>query len=92
VVTLFRDDGIKCYETSTEADGISISEANGKASMSLIFSEMPLMEGYYYFDVSLFDRSWEQVYDYRKRAAPFHVLGHRPGSGIFHPPHRWEES
>jgi lipopolysaccharide transport system ATP-binding protein len=92
VVTLYRDDGVKCYETSTQADGIFISEALGKASLSLIFSEMPLMEGYYFFDVSLYDQNWDQIFEYRNRAAPFHVLGYRPGSGVFHPPHRWEET
>jgi lipopolysaccharide transport system ATP-binding protein len=91
-VGLYREDGIRCYETSTQADNVFLEEVHGNGILTLDFSELSLMEGHYYLDVGIFHENWERAYEFRHRAAEFHVIGHTPGKGIFLPPHRWQTS
>ncbi|NWJ46826.1 MAG: ABC transporter ATP-binding protein [Chloroflexi bacterium] len=90
LVGLYREDGIKLYETSTEADNVSVGDIATDGSITLTFSELPLLEGHYYLDVGIFEQNWNRSYVYTSRISAFHVIGHTPGKGVFQPPHRWE--
>jgi lipopolysaccharide transport system ATP-binding protein len=91
MVGIFREDGLKCYESSTEADGVFLEAVEGAGSISLTYSALPLLRGSYWLGISVFDQNWEKAYDYRGQMAPFQVVGNVPGTGIFHPPHKWNE-
>lgn len=88
-VGIFQEDGTKCYEAVTEADGLYLDLVQGEGSLRLMFSELALMSGYYYIDVGVYAPNWEQTYDYRHKAANLTVHGATPGSGIFLAPHAW---
>ncbi|MEI7555587.1 ABC transporter ATP-binding protein [Candidatus Chlorohelix sp.] len=90
LVGLYREDGIKIYEASTEADNVSVGDVATNGGITLTFSELPLLEGYYYLDVGIFEQNWNRAYVYTSRISAFHVIGHTPGKGVFQPPHRWE--
>jgi len=89
MVGVFRDDGLKCYEASTDADNVSIETVEGAGTISITYSALPLMRGSYWLGISIFDQSWERAFDYRGQMAPFEVVGVAPGTGIFHVPHKW---
>ncbi len=89
MVGIFRDDGLKCYESSTEADGIFIETVEGTGFISINYAALPLLRGSYWLGVSIFDQHWETAYDYKGQMSPFEVVGTVPGTGIFHPPHKW---
>jgi lipopolysaccharide transport system ATP-binding protein len=90
MVGVFRDDGLKCYETSTEADNVYIEAVEGTGTVNLTFGSLSLMRGNYWLGVSIFDQNWDKAFDYRGQMAPFQVLGNTPGTGIFHTPHKWD--
>jgi len=91
-VGIFRDDGTKCYEAVTEADGLHLEEVRGAHTLTLSFPDLNLMKGSYYIDAGIYAHDWGQGYDYRHKAAGFTVNGETPGSGVFLAPHRWSST
>ncbi len=89
MIGIFREDGLKCYESSTEADGVFVEAVEGAGTISLTYSALPLMRGSYWLGISIFDKSWDTAFDFQGQKAPFEVVGAVPGTGIFHPPHKW---
>ena len=91
MVGIFREDGLKCYESSTEADGVFIDRVEGAGTFSISYASLPLMRGAYWLGISVYDESWDKAFDYKDQMAPFEVTGAIPGTGIFHPPHKWTQ-
>lgn len=90
MIGVFRDDGLKCYEASTDADSVFIETVEGKGALSLTFSALSLMRGSYWLGISVFNENWDHAFDYRGQMSPFEVVGVAPGTGIFHVPHKWD--
>jgi lipopolysaccharide transport system ATP-binding protein len=83
-------DGMVCYESTTEADGVRVGTVDGPVTVELEFERLDLLPGDYMLDVGIYRSDWEYAYDYHWHAYPLRVLGPRPDKGVFRPPHRWK--
>jgi lipopolysaccharide transport system ATP-binding protein len=90
VVSLHRvGDYAKVLEVSTEGDGVAIGRLDGPRTVTLRLDRIDAEPGSYRFDVGVFERNWEYVYDYRWHAYPFEILDGNVGFG---PARRWSTS
>jgi lipopolysaccharide transport system ATP-binding protein len=89
-VTLSREDGFVCYDTSTAAAGLTLPGIQGRGLVTLHLDRLDLIGGQYFVDVGVYERDWAYAYDYHWHVYP--LLIHPTGSdkGILRPPHRWE--
>jgi lipopolysaccharide transport system ATP-binding protein len=89
-VTIVRgDDGVVCYDTSTESDGVHVRSVDDGRTVRLVFQRLDLLPGTYHVDVGAYQPDWEYAYDYHWQAYPLRVTGARHGRGVFRAPHRW---
>lgn len=89
-VTLSREDGFVCYDTSTAAAGLTLPDIQGRGQVTLHLDRLDLIGGQYFVDIGVYERDWAYAYDYHWHVYP--LLIHSTGSdkGILRPPHRWE--
>lgn len=86
-VSLHRaDDFAKVLEVSTDGDGVGLGRLDAPRTVTLVLDRLDVEPGSYRFDVGVYERSWEYVYDYRWHAYPLEVVA--AGSG-FGPARRW---
>jgi lipopolysaccharide transport system ATP-binding protein len=83
-------DGVICYESSTESDGLRLGRLDGRLRVELSFDRLDLLPGEYRVDAGLYRADWEFAYDFHWQAYPLRVVGSRGDKGIFRPPHQWE--
>ncbi len=83
-------DGVICYESSTESDGLRLGTLDGRLRVELSFDRLDLLPGEYRLDAGLYRADWAFAYDFHWQAYPLRVVGSRRDKGIFRPPHRWE--
>jgi lipopolysaccharide transport system ATP-binding protein len=83
-------DGVICYESNTESDGVRLGSLDGRVRVELQFDRLDLLPGEYLLDAGLYRADWEFAYDFHWQAYPLNVVGSRGDQGIFRPPHRWE--
>jgi hypothetical protein len=91
-VSLLRNDGVMLYTTATTIEGVALREVEPNLYHTrIVFPEVPLMSGAYYFNISAGDQDAMQVYDVVERAEPFTVF--YPGSdfGLVKLRHYWPE-
>jgi lipopolysaccharide transport system ATP-binding protein len=89
-VTWLRDDGTVCYDTSTEAAGITISTLQGRGRITLHVDRLDLIGGQYYVDVGVYEKEWTYAYDYHWHVYPLRIFPTQGEKGIVRPPHHWE--
>jgi lipopolysaccharide transport system ATP-binding protein len=89
-VTISREDGFICYDTSTAATGISLPTVQGPGCIAFQMERLDLIGGQYYVDVGVYESDWAYAYDYHWHVYP--LLVHATGNekGVLRPPHRWE--
>lgn len=83
------DDATVCYDTNTQAEGITLGDLSGELTVSLAFERLDLIPGDYFVDVGVYERDWAHAYDYHWHAYQLRVSGPSPDSGVFRPPHEW---
>ena len=84
-------DGVICYESSTESDGLRLGgPSTARLRVELSFDRLDLLPGEYRLDAGLYRADWAFAYDFHWQAYPLRVVGSRRDKGIFRPPHRWE--
>ena len=83
-------DGVVCYDTSTESDGISLGAVDGDVDVRLRFDRLDLLPGDYVIDAGAYRPDWDYAYDFHWNAYPLRVVGARSEKGVFRPPHDWE--
>jgi len=88
-ISFARADGVRCYDTSTQADNISLAVINGRGTVRIVFDSLALLPGTYQFDVGIYRHDWAYPYDYHWQAYPLEVWSAGKDSGIFRPPHHW---
>jgi lipopolysaccharide transport system ATP-binding protein len=87
-VSLHRlEDLSKVLDVSTEGDGARVGLLEGERTISLTLDRLDIAPGEYRFDVGVYERSWEYVYDYHWRAYPLEVIA--PGGAGYGPARRW---
>jgi len=90
-VTLHRvSDGVVCYDTSTEGDGIRLGKVDRELEVRLRFDHLDLLPGDYVIDAGLYRPEWDYAYDFHWNAYPLRVVGSQSEKGVFRPPHDWE--
>ena len=89
-VTISREDGVTCYDTSTAAAGLSLPAIQGQGQLTLHLERLDLSGGQYYVDVGVCERDWTYAYDYHWHVYPLSVCPTGTEKGVLHPPHRWE--
>ncbi len=90
-VALVRNDGAHVYTTSTGIEGLPLKPtAPGKYRVRLVFPNLSLLSGGYYFNVVTSDQHNLQAYDIQERVQPFTVLHSEVDSGLVRLEHRWD--
>ncbi len=90
-VALVRNDGVHVYTTSTGIEGLRLKPTGpGKYRARLVFPNLGLLSGGYYFNVVTSDQHNLQAYDIQERLQPFTVLHPEVDSGLVRLQHRWD--
>jgi len=89
VVTIRREDGLVCYDTSTEAAGLRLPAVHGAGHIAFHVERLDLIGGQYHIDVGVFERQWAYAYDYHWHVYPLTVRPTGAEKGIVCPPHSW---
>jgi lipopolysaccharide transport system ATP-binding protein len=88
-VTITREDGLICCDTSTAGASLIPPTIHGRGRITLFLERLDLEGGQYYVDVGVYEAGWAYAYDYHWHVYP--LLIHAPGGhlGVLRPPHRW---
>lgn len=90
-VSISREDGLVCYETSTDQPGqLTIPTLQGEGQIRLCLDRLNLIGGAYYVDVGVYEGNWAYAYDYHWHVYPLHITATENQKGVLHSPHRWE--
>jgi lipopolysaccharide transport system ATP-binding protein len=90
VVTVSREDGQVCYDTSTAVAGHHLPTVRGPGRIAFHMERLDLIGAQYYVDVGVYEREWAYTYDYHWHVYPLIVRPTQGEKGILRPPHRWE--
>ena len=88
-LAIIRNDGIQCYGTSMNAEGIPHIELTEDGIMYVTFPSCHLLKGQYSIDISIVRRIGDMV-DYCTGFAAFEVFQGRRQNGVVFLPHEWE--
>lgn len=92
-VSISREDGFICYETSTDHsdnDHLAVPTLQGEGKIRLCLDQLPLIGDSYYVDVGIYERNWAYAYDYHWHVYPLHIIAPDSPKGVLYSPHRWE--
>jgi len=87
-IAIYRKDGLWCYGTNTEIDGVSLEGLPEEGIVRLEFPSLGLIAGTYTLDVAIHD-SQSRAYDYYHPYCAFQVRSHLQDVGVYRPAHRW---
>jgi lipopolysaccharide transport system ATP-binding protein len=88
-VTISRDDGLICCDTSTEAAGLSLPILHGHGRITLVIERLDLDRGQYYVDVGAYEANWTYAYDYHWHVYPLVIDAPEGQRSIVRPPYCW---
>ncbi|MDY7012782.1 MAG: ABC transporter ATP-binding protein [Cyanobacteriota bacterium] len=89
-VTLSREDGQICFDTSTATTADVLPMVAGKGRVALQLERVDLGGGNYFVDVGIYERDWAYAYDYHWHVYPLEIRAPLSDKGILNPPLRWE--
>jgi lipopolysaccharide transport system ATP-binding protein len=89
-VTISREDGTICYDTSTDGAVHHLPTVHGPGQISFEIERLDLIGAQYYVDVGVYEREWAYAYDYHWHVYPLIVRPTGGEKGILRPPHCWE--
>jgi lipopolysaccharide transport system ATP-binding protein len=90
-VTIEREDGLICYDTTTQNSGQILPTVQGQGKMALHLKRLDLNGGQYYINVGVYQANGEFAYDYHWQAYP--LLIHPAqlyDKGVLQVPHAWK--
>lgn len=90
VVSITRDDGTVCLDTSTHLARKEVPDLHGSGHVRFTMDRLDLGPGNYFLDVGVFESKWLHAYDYHWHAYPFTVEGIIEHKGVLAPPCTWE--
>jgi lipopolysaccharide transport system ATP-binding protein len=88
-VTISREDGLICCDTSTSAAGLILPTIHGRGQITLHLERLDLEGGQYYVDVGVYEAGWGYAYDYHWHVYPLLIHASGGHHGVLRPPHRW---
>ena len=86
---ILREDGLVCYDLTTVASTVSLSEIQG-ARVPIVLRIDRLDAGRYLVDVACYAQDWAYAYDYHVSASSFLIRGANNKDAVLNVPHRWE--
>jgi lipopolysaccharide transport system ATP-binding protein len=89
-VSIYRQDGVVCYDSTTEMGGIEVPGSTEGFTLHLSIERLDLGAGSYSVYVGLFDESWTDVYDVHVQVYSLEIIGVTAGKGVLSPPSRWK--
>jgi lipopolysaccharide transport system ATP-binding protein len=89
-VTISREDGQVCCDTSTAGAGHHLPTVHGPGRIAFHMERLDLIGAQYYVDVGVYEREWAYAYDYHWHVYPLVIRPTGGEKGILRPPHRWE--
>jgi ABC-type polysaccharide/polyol phosphate transport system ATPase subunit len=87
-VGVFNAEGICCYGTNTDIDGLAPRPFGGEAVVTFSVESLDLVEGTYKLDVAAHRRDG-YPYDYHRLLHTFRVKSRTRDVGIYRPRHSW---
>lgn len=87
---ILRDDGLVCYDLTTEASTLSLSAIQGPGYIALYIERLDLNSGRYFVDVGCYAQDWAYAYDYHLAVCSIVVHGNGVKDAVLNAPHRWE--
>jgi lipopolysaccharide transport system ATP-binding protein len=87
-VGVFRKDGVCCYGTNTDIDGLAFGKVDGEGVVTMEIERLDLVEGEYLLDVAVHARDGHP-YDYHSRLYGFAVRSRVRDTGVARLTHRW---
>jgi lipopolysaccharide transport system ATP-binding protein len=88
-VTIEREDGVVCYESSTASAGLRTGDVVGQGRVRLTLDRLDLNGGVFRVSVGAYHRDWSYAYDYHWRGYSFTVDPPVVDKGVLRPPARW---
>jgi len=85
---LFTADGVNVYGTNTHIEEFEAKGIQGDGSLSLVLSDLALVEGTYLIDVAVHKKDGTP-YDYLRGLQSFRVKSRIKDVGVHRPRHRW---
>jgi lipopolysaccharide transport system ATP-binding protein len=89
-VSITREDDLICYETSTQAAGLTFSPPRGHGHMTLHIDQLDLARGNYFVNVGAYQRDWAYAFDHHWRAYPLAIRSAHGERGVVRLAHRCE--
>jgi ABC-type polysaccharide/polyol phosphate transport system ATPase subunit len=90
-VGIFNAEGVCCYGTNTDIDGLVARPFTGEATVSFHVDSLDLVEGTYKLDVAAHRRDG-YPFDYHRLLYTFRVKSRTRDVGIYRPRHSWSFS
>jgi lipopolysaccharide transport system ATP-binding protein len=88
-ISISREDGLICCDTSTAAAGLIMPAIHGRGHIALHIDRVNLVGGQYYVNVGIYEADWSYAYDYHWHVYPLPVRASGGGQGILRLSHRW---
>jgi lipopolysaccharide transport system ATP-binding protein len=87
-IAIFRSDGLWCYGTNTEIDGIRLPPLGDHGSIEILLERLDFITGTYYLDVAVQTLDGYPC-DYHHGLYPFSVKSDLQEAGVVRIPHCW---
>jgi ABC-type polysaccharide/polyol phosphate transport system ATPase subunit len=88
-VSIWRNDNVLCYGSSSAKDGASLPELPPEGYLDFIIPSCPLLSGEYEVSAAIFCPDDIHPYDFHNRLYRFQVRSPRRDEGIAYIPHRY---
>ncbi|HLV01288.1 MAG TPA: Wzt carbohydrate-binding domain-containing protein, partial [Acidobacteriota bacterium] len=90
-VGIVRNDGVVVYTVASTMESVPLLKLDGNRYYArIVYPNLQLLPGHYYFNVGTTDEENLQGYDIRERVEPFIVTSKGLDFGIVRLEHRWE--
>jgi lipopolysaccharide transport system ATP-binding protein len=89
VVSITREDGTVCIDTSTRAAQVEVPDLAGRAHVHFTVDRLELGTGRYFVNVGVYETEWSYAYDHHVNAYPLQIAGPNAHRGVVAPPVRW---
>jgi homopolymeric O-antigen transport system ATP-binding protein len=87
-IALLRGDGLCCFETNTEIEGVQLPALAGDGSVKVVLATLPLTHNTYYLDVAARPKNGE-AYDHHSMLYPFRITSDVRSLGILRMAQHW---
>ena len=89
-VTIERDDGLVCVNTTSHNSGHTMPVVQGEGSVALHLKRLDLNSGQYFISVGVYQANGDYAYDYHWQAYPLNINTHQLyDKGLLQVPHTW---